>query len=142
MKIQCKNCQSNDFVRNGKAREQQRYRCKQCGLNFIDGDKRRLNESRQLMRCTSVLFYSLGKVSFRFLAKVFDVSPTTVYQWIRSQAEELSKPVASGSIREIEIDEMWHFLQSKKTKNGFSKPWIVTHGELTPGLSVVVMRQR
>ncbi len=30
----------------------------------------------------------------------------------------------------------------KKTKDGSSKLWIVTQGELWPGLSVVVMRQR
>ena len=30
----------------------------------------------------------------------------------------------------------------KKTEDGSSKLWIVTHGELSPGLSVVVMLQR
>ena len=90
----------------------------------------------------AVLFYSLVKASFRFLAKLFDVSPATTYQWVRKTAETLGDPVVSAEVKEIEIDEMWHFLHSKKTKDGSSKPWIVTHGELSPGFSVVVMLQR
>ena len=45
-------------------------------------------------------------------------------------------------IQEIEFDEMWHFIQSKKEKSGLLKPWIVAQGELLPGYSVVVMLQR
>ena len=47
----------------------------------------------------------------------------------------------AADIQEIEFDEMWHFIQSKKEKSGLSKPWIVVQGELLPGHSVVVMRQ-
>ncbi|OYW90276.1 MAG: hypothetical protein B7Z18_11660 [Alishewanella sp. 32-51-5] len=48
---------------------------------------------------------------------------------------------STGEIKEIEFDEMWHFIQSKKTKNGSSKQWIVAQGELLPGLSAIVMLQ-
>ena len=92
------------------------------------------------MRQTDVLFYSLGKASFRFLAQLFAVSPATTYQWVGKSAETLAEPVVSAGVKEIEIDQMWHFLHSKK--DGSSKLWIVTQGQLWPGLSAVVMRQR
>ncbi len=130
-----------ETVKNGLVRQKQRYKCKSCGHNFVCGDERR-KKSTELKRITSVLLYSLGKASFRFLAKLFDVSPTTTYNWVRQTAESFGEPVVDENIKEIEIDEMWHFLQSKKTKNGLSRPWIVTQGELSPGLSVVVMLQR
>ena len=139
--IQCKECQKSNIVKNGIVREKQSYKCKSCGCNFIIGDSR-INPATELKRHTCVLFYSLGNASFRFLAKLFDVSPATTYQWVRKTTEKLGEPVVSAGVKEIEIDEMWHFLHSKKTKDGSSKPWIVTHGELSPGLSVVVMLQR
>jgi len=61
---------------------------------------------------------------------------------VRQTAESFGEPVVDENIKEIEIDEMWHFLQSKKTKNGLSRPWIVKQGELSPGLSVGIMLQR
>ena len=105
------------------------------------GDERR-KKSTELKRITSVLLYSLGKASSRFLAKLFDVSPTTTYNWVRQTAGSFGEPVIDENVKEIEIDEMWHFLQPKETKNRLSRPWIVTQGELSPGLSVVVMLQR
>ena len=129
---ECKNCKSTETVKNGLVRQKQRYKCKSCGHNFVCGDERR-KKSTELKRITSVLLYSLEKASFRFLANLFDVSPTTTYNWVRQTAESFDEPVIDENIKEIEIDEMWHFLQSKKTKNGLSRPWILTQGELWPG---------
>lgn len=36
----CKNCKSEKVVRNGIVRGKQRYRCKECGYNFVEGDGR------------------------------------------------------------------------------------------------------
>ncbi len=57
------------------------------------------------------------------------------------EAESLPEPVISNEIKEIEFDEMWHFIQSKKTKYGLSRRWIVAEGELLPGLLAIVMLQ-
>ena len=77
-----------------------------------------------------------------FFAKLFNISPSTTYQWLHKTAATIEKPTVSNGIKEIEIDEMWHILTSKKTKSGPSKPWIVAQGELLPGLSVAVMLRR
>ena len=63
------------------------------------------------------------------------------YRWIREEAHKITEPLIPGEISEMEFDEMWHFIGSKKTKNGSSRRWIVARGELWPGLSVVVMLQ-
>jgi len=88
---ECKNCKSTETVKNGLVRQKQRYKCKSCGHNFVYGDERRI-KSTELKRITSVLLYSLGKASFRFLAKLFDVSPTTTYNWVRQTAESFGDP--------------------------------------------------
>ena len=140
LKMNCKNCQSRHIVKNGIVRNQQRYKCKECGYNFVEGDKR-FKQSTKVKKALAIILYSLSRASFRFLAKLFNTNVSQTYRWIRREGDLFSEEEVSGEIQEIEIDEMWHYIQSKKTKNGSSKPWIVSEGELLPGWSVVVMLQ-
>ena len=138
--ISCKNCHQNNTIKNGYVRGKQRYKCHDCGYNFVLGDERH-QHATELKKALSVILYSLGKSSFGFLAKLFGVSRTTTYYWIRQMAETMAEPVIADNIQAIDFDEMWHFIQSKKRKSGLSKPWIIAQGELLPGYSVVVMLQ-
>ena len=138
--ISCKRCNSTRVVKNGFVRNKQRYLCKNCTYNFVEGDARR-KESVAVKKALSVILYSLGKASFGFLGKLFGVSRSLTYRWIKAEAQLLPEPEISADIKEIEFDEMWHFIQSKKTKNGSSKRWIVVQGEPLPGLSAIVMLQ-
>jgi len=61
-----------------------------------------------------VLRDALGKAGFRFLSELFNVSATTTYNWGRQAAESLAEPVREEKIKQIEIDQRWHFLRSKK----------------------------
>ena len=135
---QCKRCQSELTVKNGVVRGKPRQKCKACGYNFIEGDKR-IKENLVVKKALATILYSLGKASFGMLGKIFGVNRSLTYRWIREEADKLPEPAISGEIREMEFDEMWHFIGSKKTKNGLSKPCIVAHGELLPGLSAVVI---
>ncbi|MAE18220.1 hypothetical protein CMK12_04660 [Candidatus Poribacteria bacterium] len=58
------------------------------------------NPATELKRQTSVLFYSLGKTSFRFLAKLLDVSPAATSQWLGKTAEGLREAVVSAGVKE------------------------------------------
>lgn len=138
--LSCKNCDTRQVVKNGRVRSQQRYRCKLCGFNFVLGDKR-IKLDTAVKRAFAVILYALGKSSYGFIAKLFGVTPPAVQKWLKREAEMLEDPKVSADIKEMEFDEMWHFVGSKKTKNGSSKPWIVLHGELWPGLSGIVMLQ-
>ena len=138
--LQCKRCQSEEVVKNGKVRHKARHKCKSCNYNFTHGDGRK-KQSLVLKRALAVILYALGKASFGFLGKLFGVSRSLTYAWIRAESDKIAEPVVSGGIREMEFDELWHFVGSKKTKNGSSRRLIVAHGELWPGLSAVVILQ-
>jgi len=138
--IPCKNCYQHNTVKNGFVRNKQRYKCHSCGYNFVLGDERH-KHTTEVKKALSVILYSLGKASFGFLGKLFGVSRTTTYYWIRDIATTTEEPTIAGNIQEIDFDEMWHFIQSKKRSAGSSKPWIIVQGELLPGYSVVVMLQ-
>ena len=138
--IPCKNCQQTTTIKNGFVRGKQRYKCHNCHYTFVIGDERHKPET-ELKKALSVILYSIGKSSFGFLAKLFGVSRTTTYYWIRDIAAITDGPSIPNDIREIDFDEMWHFIQSKKRSSGLSKRWIIAQGELLPGYSVVVMLQ-
>ena len=141
MMLVCKRCQSGSIFRNGKARNVQRYRCKSCNYNFIEGDKR-VKENLKAKKALALILYGLGKGSYNMLGKIFKVNRSLVYRWLKEAAEELPYPSISGHIKEIEFDEMWHFVGEKKTKSGSSKPWIELRKGQLAGLLASEIVQR
>jgi transposase-like protein len=136
----CKNCKSENVVKSGTVRGKQRYKCKECGYNFVMGDER-TNEKIVALKALCVLLYSLAKGSYNMIGKLFDRNRSLIYRWIREAGINTEEPVIDGEIAEIEFDEMWHFIQSKKRSFGSSKPLTVVAGKLLPGFSVVVIAQ-
>jgi transposase len=137
---ECKNCKSKEAVKNGKARGKQRYRCRSCGYNFVEGDGR-TNERIAAKKAMCVILYSLGKASYNMLAHIFDTWPSLVYRWIVEAGARLPEQEVSGEIKQMEFDEMWHYIEAKKTNFGLSRPLTVASGELWPGCSAVVILQ-
>jgi len=134
----CKNCGAGHAVRNGKVRGKQRYLCKECGFNFVEGDAR-TNEKIAAKKAMLILLYSLGKASFNMLARLFNIWPSQVYRWVVQEGLSLPEQEVSGEIKEMEFDEMWHYIKEKKTSFGSSKPLIVAKGEPWPGCSAIVI---
>ena len=137
---ECKNCKSEKVVKSGKIRGKQRYKCNECGYNFVIGDGR-TNEKIAALKALCVLFYSLGKGSYNMLGKLFGRNRSLIYRWIREAGLNTQAPSIDGEITQIEFDEMWHFIQSKKENFGSSRPLTAVAGELSPGFSVVVIAQ-
>ena len=96
---QCKRCQAVSVVKNGFVRNHQRYRCSNCGYNFIEGDAR-VNPSLPAKKALAIILYSLGKASFNMLGKIFGVSPSLAYRWIEQEAEKIPEPEVAATIQE------------------------------------------
>jgi len=109
----CKNCGKSTVVKNGKVRDKQRYNCKSCGYNFVIGDER-TNEKIIALKALVVLLYSLAKGSYNMLGNIFDRDRSLIYRWIKEAGLSFDDPLIDGDISEIEFDEMWHFINSKK----------------------------
>jgi transposase len=111
--VNCKRCNSVQLGKNGIVRGHLPYKCKASGLNFIEGD-RRVKDSLAAKKALAVILYSVGKASFGALGKLFGHSRSFMYRWITEAAAETSEPEVPGGIEEMEFDEMWHFVGSKK----------------------------
>jgi transposase len=97
----CKNCRDSQTVKNGFVRGKQRYKCRACGYNFVLGDTRHA-QATEVKKALAIILYSLGKSSFGFLGKLFGVSRTTAYYWIRHAAARIDEPTSTENIQEIE----------------------------------------
>ena len=69
----CKKCNSENCVKNGFVRGKQRYCCKECGCNFIEGDAR-TSPSIIVMKSAIILMYTMCKASYRVLGRIFRVN--------------------------------------------------------------------
>ena len=114
----CKRCESEEYVKAGFVKNEQRYKCKKCGCQFVPTRHKGRSKEEKLM---AIWLYSHG-LSFRAIAKLLKVSACAVFVWVKQFAEDnYSKPAPSNESIIIELDEMWHFLHSKKDKSGFGK---------------------
>lgn len=133
--VRCKRCGSVEFVKNGMVREHQRYRCGDCGCNFTDTPAR---GKPAAMKALAVLLYAMGNASYGMIARLFGVSEVAVLKWIRKEALALPAPTTPATVEIVQLDEMWHFVDGKKTSAGSGKPSIRSTGEPWPGFWVSV----
>ena len=112
----CRVCGSTKNAKWGKRRGKQCYRCSDCGFQFTREDGRK--SEKEILR--AVALYCFG-FSFRTIGTILHYHDTTIMRWIGEFADKhYQKPIPKGEIV-VELDEMHHFINSKKTQFGFGK---------------------
>src|SRR5829696_1554134 len=115
MGLRCKRCGSEEHVKNGLMRNKQRYRCKDCGLNFTDTPPR---GKPLALKVAAVLLYVSG-LSMNRTAQLLGVSTPTIQVWLEQFAADYAqKPEPEGRAVVIELDEMWHYLKKVRAALG------------------------
>ena len=112
----CRVCGSSENSKWGKRKGVQCYRCKDCGFQFTKETERHseLDERR------AITLYCLG-FSFRTIGKLMNWHHTTIMRWVMRFAKwHYQKPVPKGEIL-VELDEMHHYVRSKKNSCGYGK---------------------
>jgi len=67
MEISCKKCGCTDYTLSGKSGEKQRYKCRSCRYNFVEGDARiKVNKE---VKALDLVLYGSGKSSYGFIVK-------------------------------------------------------------------------
>lgn len=113
MSLSCKKCGAEDYVKNGFVRGNQRFLCKVCGYRFTDTPGYGYPLS---MRYHAAILYLCG-LSITCSAFLLGVAPSTVQAWLEWVASEHPpKAISKGAVVVIELDEMWHYLNSKDQK--------------------------
>src|ERR1035441_10367232 len=109
---ECPKCHEHHIVRSGRVRGHQRYQCQDCHFHYTTGHR---GKSPAYQRMALHLY--LEGEGFRSIGRLLGVSNVTVMNWMYQLAEKLDpirKP-AGGNLEIVEIDEMFSFIQQKKT---------------------------
>ncbi len=93
----CPKCKCAEVVKNGKINEKQSLKCKKCSFQFTRLTPRGYADSEKAF---AVVLYNLG------------LSMNAIVNY--------EKPVPKDAII-VELDEMWHYLGSKKNSSGYGK---------------------
>lgn len=119
MTIECKRCGSSDYVKNGFVHGMQRYRCKECSHNFVEGDKR---QKYQLSDRLKVIKLYLENCGIRTIERLTGIRNSQISKWIESAAsdikDQLQKSQANiNSIQDIsilELDELCTYIKKDR----------------------------
>ncbi len=112
--IICPACSSLNIKKNGINKQtKQRYRCNGCGKQFILRYSYRayLRQIREL-----IVPMCLNGSGIRDISRVLRISATTVMKIISRQAELLPAMKLPERVADVELDEMWSFVEKKKNQ--------------------------
>ena len=135
--MSCKKCDEKAFTKAGFVRGLQRYKCKGCGAHFTETAPRGRSMAQKLL---ALSLYASG-LSINRIAHYFQVSPPAVLRWIKILGTTLCpKPEPQGLIISLELDEMWHYVKSKKTNSGFGRLMILMESDSLIGNAGIVIK--
>lgn len=121
----CKICGSSNTVKNGKNRGKQRYKCKDCGKQFLENSSFPQMRKPETIIATGLDLYfeglSVRKVA-RQIAKIFgvDVDHSTIWDWIQKYSSLVKDFVDS---LEIEVGGDWQVDETLIKSKGDVNPW-------------------
>lgn len=115
---QCPNCQSTQFVKNGRRNGKQGYLCRECHRQFRDSYTPQGYSPEVKEHCLKLYVNGMG---FRAIERVTGVCHNTVINWVKQANQVL--PDEDYEIPETaQIDELQTFVGSKKLKFGSGSP--------------------
>ncbi len=123
MEIRCKHCGSVEKVKNGYVHGKQRYKCKDCGKSYREGDLREKYSNEQRLRVIKWYLEGVGIMSIERMEKVPN---PLIIKWIRKFSKILRRrlneaeiPDDAKKIQIIELDELFSYCQKKLTKSTY-----------------------
>lgn len=108
--MNCKYCESEKIVKNGKVKGKQVYKCKDCGHRFYQNDNfSKMQSKKHVIAAALNLYYdglSLRKTQ-RSLKQIFGekVSQVTILNWIRKYSKLVKEYVEK---QEPQLSGLWH----------------------------------
>ena len=91
----------------------QRYKCKQCGRQFLEGCKGKGYHPQIKENCLKMYVNGMG---FRGIERVTGVHHTTIINWVKQIGDRLDKAPPTEEIPETtQIDELQTYIGKKKS---------------------------
>ena len=134
--MHCRKCGSEAFVKNGFMAGSQRYKCKKCGFQFT----RETPHGRPMKDKILALILYLSGLSMNAIGKIIGVSTQSIMRWIRMFYDKfIPQNEIETKFDEIEIDEMYSYINKKKIQSGSGRLLIITLEGFSAGDVVIVV---
>lgn len=139
METICLKCGHDQAVKSGHARGKQRYKCKQCGYQYT----RNTPKGKPFKDKVLAVVLFLSGLSMNATATIVGVSAKTVYMWIKEFYHKYAEmPEPTEGVKEMEIDEMCHYLSKKNSEFGSGKLYVMNLAAFSAGSVDVVIQKR
>lgn len=136
--MKCLKCGSEAIVKNGFMKGLQRYKCKNCSYQFTQQTPR----GKPLKDKVLALTLYLSGLSMNMTAQIVGVSAQSVMRWIKIFYDKHADlPLPEGTVHEVEIDEMHHYLCKENAVSGSGKLLIIKPGGSLAGDVAIVVRK-
>lgn len=113
----CKHCGSSDATKSGILKGKQRYKCRECGKTFREGDNREKYSIEQKIRAIKLYTEGMG---LRSIERVEEVPSSLLVHWIRKFSKMIREklcvtkiPEEAKEIEILEMDELFTYYQKK-----------------------------
>lgn len=110
----CPKCSSKSYIKSGKVKGKQRYKCKSCGYHFTVGKLGKRIENRLVIEGLRLYLEGLG---FRSIERILGVSHVTVMNWVKRYGKDIEKLVHLEPEKQeekiVEIDELCTYVKKK-----------------------------
>jgi hypothetical protein len=116
------------MVKNGFVRKKQRYLCKHCGKNNVDGDERLVHPASVQFQAVMM---ALNSVGHRSIGRILGIPYQYVAKWLKKYAD-----IVAGKLKKeadqtaktptpiVELDELWTYVKKKPHTLGYGLLWI------------------
>ncbi len=117
----CPKCQSSTRqVKAGKtAVGSQRYKCQHCKVRYTPQPKERGYADG--VRLQAIRMYVDG-LNYRRIGRHLNVHHTSVINWVKAFAAQLPDAPLPEELHTIELDELFSFIETKKSASTSSQP--------------------
>ena len=113
--MKCYRCQSENSIKSGFTAGRQRYKYKECSC-FYSVEKKSNSKTDEQKRLALQLY--LKGMSFHAIGIVLNISYVTIFKWIKKWGEQTELPKSKEPIQIVELDEIYTYVQHKKTTAG------------------------
>ncbi len=125
MRQRCRFCGAENTIKYGKVFGQQRFLCRECGRQFVEG---RLPEHSERDKFAAFTLAMAG-IPKNTIGQLLQVSAQSVLRWIRKIAQDnrLRRGEYSSRMREINVIELVRYFAKKEKKRQAKSMWLVPY---------------
>ena len=114
--MNCPRCNSTLKTKDGIVRLKQRYKCKCCNYRYTV-EKKSDVKSKEVRRLALQMY--LEGLGFRSIGRILQISHVTIYYWVKQWGTSIDLPKKQSPVELAELDEMHHYIGTKKTTVGY-----------------------